>query len=244
MSQTQSHGEVAQPEGRPMAAPQFVRRAMGPGEFAPDKHKRPARPEPAPAEQAPPEPPETAAPEAPPHSPAGALAELVMRPWLEASEQMMRMWGGLSGSFASVASPPSLTGLPFSGLAQGFAGAPNPMRLLALPLQRQPESDLAECRDCYELSLELAGVAAEELEVRCGPGVIMVIGEKREAAEGERLGLALAERRFGRFERTFAMPADADTQAAAAHYHAGVLHVRVPKAHPQRDGMTRIPISQ
>lgn len=172
--------------------------------------------------------------------PATALAELVMRPWLEAQQHMLRLWGGMSGPLTSPASLGAAG--PFLGLGVGLAGAPNPMRLLALPLQRQPESDLAECRDCYELSLELPGVDPEELEVRCGPGVIMVIGEKREEAETQRMGLTIAERRFGRFERTFALPADADTNAAEAHYHDGVLVVRAPKAHVDRDGMTRIPI--
>jgi len=244
MSHPQSHQEAIQPNGRKLPAPPRVRHtAAEGGDFPSDNPERSAR---APSREpaARPAEPEFAEPDAPPQSPATALAELVMRPWLEASEQMMRMWSGMSGTLASVASPGTFPGLPFSGFSQGLAGAPNPMRLLALPLQRQPDSDLAECRDCYELSLELAGVAAEELEVRCGPGVIMVIGEKREESETDRLGLALAERRFGRFERTFAMPADADTQAAEAHYHAGVLRVRVPKARHQRDGMNRIPINQ
>ncbi|MBY0448100.1 MAG: Hsp20 family protein, partial [Hyphomonadaceae bacterium] len=236
MSHPQSHREAIQPNGRKLPAPPRVRRAAAEvGDYPSDNPERSARapsPEPAasPDPAARPAEPEFAQPDALPQSPATALAELVMRPWLEASEQMMRMWSGMSGTLASVASPGTFPGLPFSGFSHGLAGAPNPMRLLALPLQRQPESDLAECRDCYELSLELAGVAADELEVRCGPGVIMVIGEKREEGETDRLGLALAERRFGRFERTFAMPADADTQAAEAHYHAGVLRVRVPKA--------------
>lgn len=234
-----SHGDGAQSNGRSLGTSQHGRRSAASGEPPSVKEGRAPR-----AAILHPADPEGAPPEAAPQSPATALAELVMRPWLEASEQMMRMWSGMSGPLAAPASPGSFPGFPFSGFAPNLAGTPNPMRLLVLPLQRHPESDLAECRDCYELSLELAGVAPEELEVRCGPGVIMVIAEKREESETERLGLALAERRFGHFERTFALPADADTQAAVAHYQTGVLHVRIPKARHHRDGMTLIPISQ
>lgn len=169
------------------------------------------------------------------------VAALVMRPWFEAQAQLVRMMNYLM--------PPMP--LPLPGYRPPLAGgaAPpaweqllNPLQLPISGLHQSPESDLAERRSCYELSVDLPGVSPDEIQVRCGPGVIVVIGERREDSEAERLGLALAERRFGRFERTFPLPGDADACHAQASYQAGVLRIRAPKLNAGEDGLIQVPI--
>jgi len=174
---------------------------------------------------------------------AFAIADLVMRPWFEAQSQMVRMWKTMTPPLPLGANGLQLT-VGAGDALPGWSLLPNPLQLAALPLLRQPESDLAECRNCYELTVDLPGVDPEQLEVRCGPGMIMVIGEKHEDSESERLGLSLAERRFGRFERTFSLPADADACNAQANYDDGVLLIRAPKVKAGRDGMVKVPIGR
>lgn len=169
-----------------------------------------------------------------------AMAEILMRPWLEAHQQVFRLWSQMLPPMA----------FPLSGMGPGttaklpWDALPNPLHLAALPLQQRPRGDLAECRNCYELTVDLPGLSQEDIEVRCGPGVVMVIGERREEREGERLGLALAERRFGRFERTFSLPPDADACRSEASYNDGVLRIRAPKLKTGRDGLVEVPVER
>lgn len=188
---------------------------------------------------------------------AFALAELVMRPFFEAQQQMLRAWRSATPPMpltplgmlmrAPQALPAQSPGR-FGGLAnlgvEWARNAPNPLSLITLNLQSQPQSDLAECKDCYDLALDLPGVDPADLEVRVGPNLIVVCGEKCEENTHERVGLAIAERHFGRFERSFALPADADTTRAEARYSDGVLHVRTPKHNGGRDGMKKLEIER
>ena len=170
---------------------------------------------------------------------AFAVAELVMRPWFEAQAQMVRM---MKQFIPPLPLPGYAAPLSITADTPAWERLLNPMQLSLLPVQQMPESDLAECRNCYELTVDLPGVPPDEIEVRCGLGVIMVVGERREEIEGELLGLALAERRFGRFERTFALPSDADACSSQASYHDGVLLIRAPKLKTDKDGLVKVPI--
>ena len=59
--------------------------------------------------------------------------------------------------------------------------------------------------------------------------VLTIKGEKKEEKEEKRKDYYLSERRFGSFQRSFALPEGVDTDKIEANFVKGVLTVRLPK---------------
>jgi HSP20 family protein len=92
-----------------------------------------------------------------------------------------------------------------------------------------PMSDLRETPDTYHISVELAGMRPEDLEVVQDGDSLLVRGEKRDEHHQERAGFRVNERRFGRFERRFHLPRDADREDIRAAFHNGLLEIEVAR---------------
>jgi HSP20 family protein len=58
---------------------------------------------------------------------------------------------------------------------------------------------------------------------------LTIRGEKKERKDQSHRGYRLSERRYGMFERTFALPTGVDASGIAAEFSKGVLHVTLPK---------------
>jgi HSP20 family protein len=70
---------------------------------------------------------------------------------------------------------------------------------------------------------------AEDVDVQTGGGRLTVCGRKREEGD-ERVGAyRVSERRFGQFERSFPIPADAESSRVDAAFRDGLLTVVLPK---------------
>lgn len=81
----------------------------------------------------------------------------------------------------------------------------------------------------YEITMELPGVAEEDIDVALHDGVLTVKGEKRSERKEEGEGYFFSEREYGRFQRTFRLPADARPDGVGADFSNGVLKITVPK---------------
>jgi HSP20 family protein len=93
-----------------------------------------------------------------------------------------------------------------------------------------PAIDIAEKQGVYELTAELPGMSANEVEVAIADGRLTIKGEKREERKEEKEGYHLSERRFGSFQRSFTLPEGVDTTKISADFKDGVLTVSLPKA--------------
>ncbi|WP_374300267.1 Hsp20/alpha crystallin family protein [Paracoccus sp. (in: a-proteobacteria)] len=93
-----------------------------------------------------------------------------------------------------------------------------------------PAVDLVEKNGGYELSAELPGLDAENVEVKLAGGVLTIRGEKREAKDEERKDYHLSERRWGSFLRQVRLPDDVDDSKIEANFANGVLTVSLPKS--------------
>lgn len=120
---------------------------------------------------------------------------------------------------------PSMNG---AGLMQGLMG--------------MPCSDLHETQDAYHISVELAGMRPEEVEVLQDGDTLVVRGEKRDTHREERGGFRVNERRFGRFERRFHLPRDADRENIQAEFRQGLLEIKAPRHSDRDDGRRRIEV--
>jgi HSP20 family protein len=102
-----------------------------------------------------------------------------------------------------------------------------------------PVIDAIETESAYEVTAELPGVDAADLEVEIEDGVLSLRGERKlDAAEGE----GEEARSLGRFERRVRLGGPIDEEAVTARHRNGVLRVRVPKQVPPAPESRSVPI--
>lgn len=98
-----------------------------------------------------------------------------------------------------------------------------------LKLATTPAVDIVEKDNTYEVTAELPGMDEKNIEVKLDNGGLTIKGEKQEEKEEKRKGYHLQERRFGSFERYFAVPEGVDADKIEASFKKGLLTVTLPK---------------
>jgi HSP20 family protein len=86
----------------------------------------------------------------------------------------------------------------------------------------------------FELNVDLPGMKSQDIELQIRGDMLVVSGEKAERTDGGRGAYRFSERRFGRFERAFALPPGADSAKVEASFRDGVLRVDIPVS-PEAD---------
>ena len=99
--------------------------------------------------------------------------------------------------------------------------------------------DLYETDKSVVVEVEVPGVARADCEVEIVDRTLRIRGEKRITRDRIADGYHVTERAFGVFERSIALPRNADTAGAKASYRNGVLTVEFPKT-SARAGRLRI----
>lgn len=107
-------------------------------------------------------------------------------------------------------------------------------------MQRSGGSHFSECGDRIQLSVDLPGVKASDLDVKVENGILTISGTRKIVLEGG------GYKRF-RFEKNFSIDADSiDVQKMTANLQAGVLVLKAPKqtrAGPHIIKVTEDPVS-
>jgi HSP20 family protein len=98
-----------------------------------------------------------------------------------------------------------------------------------LTSRRLPRTDLKESDEDIRIQMELPGVAGDDLELSISGDMLTVKGEKKSEREEDAEGYHLSERSYGRFERAFRLPENADTDKVEAEFENGVLRVTLSK---------------
>lgn len=96
-----------------------------------------------------------------------------------------------------------------------------------------PRADMIETAGRYEVTVELPGMKAEDVDVEFQDGRLVIHGVKREEKEetdGKEKTLHRVERRYGEFRRVLPMPGPVDEGMVTARFQNGILTVAVPKA--------------
>ena len=94
---------------------------------------------------------------------------------------------------------------------------------------KAPAVDIADTAKAYEITAELPGMDEKNIEVKLVNGTLTIKGEKQEEKEEKKKDYYLNERRFGSFERSFAVPESVDEAKIEAAFKKGVLTVTLPK---------------
>ena len=135
--------------------------------------------------------------------------------WLNFRDEFDNLFDRFSGGFETYAMKP-LSDLEnyWSKNFRGFA----PLAV-----------DVGENAKAYTISAELPGVDEKNIEVSVEDGILVVRGEKLQEKEEKDKQHYMAERRYGAFQRMFALPKGTDESKVEARFHNGVLMISVPK---------------
>lgn len=107
-----------------------------------------------------------------------------------------------------------------------------------------PDADIAETDTAFEVTMDVPGVAAKDMDVSVDNGVLTVSGSREsETTEGGKdKSFHRVERYRGRFVRRIALPAGIDEDAVEARHENGVLTIRLPKLPEEKAKQKRIEI--
>ena len=108
-----------------------------------------------------------------------------------------------------------------------------PQRFLAQAVRDMPSLELAEDGDDLVLRVEVPGAEPDDIDIDVSPHHLTVRGEIRHEDRG---GGAVyhSERHYGRFQRSIALPIAIDPDRASAHFHHGLLEIRLPRQEGSR----------
>ena len=100
--------------------------------------------------------------------------------------------------------------------------------------------DVLDLGDRFVLQAELAGFSRQSIEVEVKEETLTIRAERERPAPTEGAQVHLAERRFGRFERSLNFVAPVDFDRAEAKFEEGLLTLSIPKS--AKASPRRIPI--
>jgi HSP20 family protein len=103
-----------------------------------------------------------------------------------------------------------------------------------------PPVDIYETKDRIVLKAELPGFDEKQIHLRFEDGVLTVEGERKFEKESGEENYHRVERSYGKFVRSFAIPAGVDSEKIAASFNNGVLSVELPKREETKPKHIRI----
>ena len=105
-----------------------------------------------------------------------------------------------------------------------------------------PAAESSSVGEYYEVDVELPGVAESDINISVDHNVLMITGEKKHERKEEGRTFFFSEFNYGRFQRSFRLPGDADQDKIDATHKDGVLTIRIAKTRPSKPGGRKIEI--
>jgi len=101
-----------------------------------------------------------------------------------------------------------------------------------------PAAEASRTEDAYEICIELPGVSEDDISVSIDHNMLTVSGEKKFAHKREGRDFFFSEFSYGKFQRSFRLPDDADQDGVKATYKDGLLSLHIGKKAPGKSGKT------
>jgi HSP20 family protein len=102
--------------------------------------------------------------------------------------------------------------------------------------------NVAETDKEIEVTADVPGVDAKDIDVQLRDGVLTIKGEKKEEKDEKQKDYHLVERSYGMFERSFTLPADVVGDKIQANFDKGVLRIVLPKAPEAQSKVRKIAV--
>lgn len=128
-----------------------------------------------------------------------------------------------------------------------FDGFPAPARGMLSSASRVapvPAVEMVDEEKNYRLTVELPGLAENDIEIAIADDVLSISGEKKEEQERKEKGVLISERRYGSFHRRITLPADVDPDGVTARFKDGVLTVTLAKDEQARARKRKIAVEK
>jgi HSP20 family protein len=108
----------------------------------------------------------------------------------------------------------------------------------------EPPTDVFETADDILVSMEIAGISGQQVEVQAEGERVTIRGNRldRRQPQGNGRRILQLEVAFGAFARTLYLPATIDASEATARYIDGFLEIRLPKLPIRRQYLVRIAV--
>ena len=106
-----------------------------------------------------------------------------------------------------------------------------------------PAVDILEDANEYLIKVELPEVAKEDVKVTVEGGTLTISGQRKAEKEEKAPRYHRIERFYGRFERSFSLPEDAEAGKVNAEYKDGVLRVHLAKSEKARPQQIDVKVS-
>lgn len=100
-----------------------------------------------------------------------------------------------------------------------------------------PSVDVEEKDNAYLVSADLPGLKKEDIKVELNDNILTISGERTRESKTEG---GYSERSYGRFQRTFTLPVQVNSEKIQAHFEDGVLRITLPKAEGARSHSIKI----
>jgi HSP20 family protein len=97
-------------------------------------------------------------------------------------------------------------------------------------VQWSPRVDIAETDKQYEIHVELPGLEKSDISLKMEDGLLVLSGERKSETEEKERRFRRVERLYGRFERSFRLPKEADVEKIEAEFKNGLLMISIAKA--------------
>lgn len=107
-----------------------------------------------------------------------------------------------------------------------------------------PRMDLSVSDKAYRATVELPGVAQDQVNIEVRDNMLIVEGEKKNEAEekDEKSGYCRVERSYGSFRRAISLPEDAEIDKISATHKDGVLNIEIPRQEPEKPTARKIEV--
>ncbi len=96
-----------------------------------------------------------------------------------------------------------------------------------------PLADVYETVDAFVITVELPGLAEDDIDVQAEADQLTLRGERRMAGQARPESFHRMERSYGFFSRTFTFDEEVDPSRLRAQFRDGLLQIEVPKARPR-----------
>lgn len=106
-----------------------------------------------------------------------------------------------------------------------------------------PLVDIAEDAKEYLVKVELPEVTKDDVKVTVESGTLTISGERKTEKEEKGRKFHRVERYYGRFERSFSIPEDAESDNVKAEFKDGVLRVHLAKSEKARPKQIEVKVS-
>ena len=110
-------------------------------------------------------------------------------------------------------------------------------------MKLSPSVDIKESKNSFDITAELPGLDADEVNLEISGNVLTISGEKKsESSKNDDNDYHVMERSYGYFKRSFTLPNSVEQERVEANFKKGVLHISLPKSEKAVKEQHKIPI--